>query len=203
MTKNDALDHLLDKYPLKTVLELKHGFIALFTTAKRSLEENSTDQSAHRKSSSRNCGQLNGEQVLECRGQIIGEDPIYLRDNHPFTQKLIFQAHLATLHGGVGLTMAKVRVKYWVPRLRRLVKKVRGTCNDCKRFQAKPYPAGPICYKSTPKTESKAYLVLYACSLTRAVNLDLPKSFLSSRVHPKPQRVHCSKRKVGNHILRQ
>ena len=52
--------------------------------------------------------QLNGRQVLECRGRIIKEYPIYLPDNHPFTQKLVFQAHLATLHGGVGLTMAKV-----------------------------------------------------------------------------------------------
>ena len=97
--------------------------------------------------------------------------------------------------------MAKVREKYWVLRLRRLVKKMRGTCSDCERFRAKPYPApppaslpstgtqgstpfqfvgvdcdGPIRYKSTPKIESKAYLVLYACSLTRAVHLDFLKS---------------------------
>ena len=85
--------------------------------------------------------------------------------------------------------------------MRCLVKKMRGTCNGCKRFRAKPYPApppgnlpstsmqgstpsqvvgadfaGPIRYKSTPKTKSKAYLVPYACSLTRAVHLDLLKS---------------------------
>ena len=51
----------------------------------------------------------------------MGEYPIYLPDNHPFTAKLTFNAHLSTLHGGVGLTMGKVREKYWVPRLRRLV----------------------------------------------------------------------------------
>ena len=33
--------------------------------------------------------------------------------------------------------------------------------------------AGPIKYRLTPKTEGKAYLVLYACSLTQGVYLDL------------------------------
>jgi hypothetical protein len=36
--------------------------------------------------------------------------------------------------------------------------------------------AGPIYYQSKPGTESKAYLALYGCSLTRAVYLDLLKS---------------------------
>ena len=97
--------------------------------------------------------------------------------------------------------MAKVRTLYWVPRLRRLVKKVRGSCWGCKRFRIQafqspppgnlpstrtqgdaPYQvigvdfAGPIRYRSRQKTESKAYLVLYACSLTRGVYLDLVKS---------------------------
>ena len=225
MTENDALDHLLDKYPLKTVLRIgawiyrfiyncqknpgrkQQGPISTQEVEQQELWWIKQAQKAAQNSSQFQADQLqlnlqlNGQQVLECRGRIIGEYPIYLPDNHPFTQKLVFQAHLATLHGGVGLTMAKVREKYWVPRLRRLVKKIRGTCNGCKRFREKPYPApplgnlpstrtqgstpfqvvgvdfaGPIRSKSTPKTESKAYLVLYACSLTRAVHLDLLKS---------------------------
>ena len=144
--------------------------------------------------------QHNDQQVLECRGRVMGEYPIYLPDDHPYTMKLVFQAHLSTLHGGVGITMAKVE-RYWIPRLRRLVKKMRGSCNGCKRFRAKAYQApppgnlpktrtegsrafqvvgvdfaGPIRYKSRANTESKAYLTLYACSLTRAVHLDLLKS---------------------------
>ena len=38
--------------------------------------------------------QPNDKQVLECRGRIIGEYPIYLPDDHTFTAKLVFQAHL-------------------------------------------------------------------------------------------------------------
>ena len=97
--------------------------------------------------------------------------------------------------------MAKVRERYWVPRFRRLVKKIRKGCHGCKRFQSKPYQtpppgnlpttrtqgstpyqvlgvdfAGPIKYALKSKREAKAYLVLYACSLTRALHLDLVKS---------------------------
>ena len=39
----------------------------------------------------------------------MGEYPIYLPADHPYTAKLVFQAHLTTLHGGVSLTMAKMR----------------------------------------------------------------------------------------------
>ncbi len=36
--------------------------------------------------------------------------------------------------------------------------------------------AGPIRYRSKAKTEKKVYLVLYGCSLTRAVHLELLRS---------------------------
>ena len=96
--------------------------------------------------------------------------------------------------------MAKVREKYWVPRLRRLAKKLRSSCYGCKRFRAPPpgnIPnsrtqgsrpfqvrgvdfVGLIHYTSRAKTKSKAYLALYTCSLTRAVHLDLLKSLETS-----------------------
>ena len=97
--------------------------------------------------------------------------------------------------------MAKVRKHYWVPRLRRLVKNIRSYCNGCKRFRAKAYQvpplgnlpttrtqcavpfevigvdfAGPIKYVTKSKKEAKSHLVLYTCSLTRAVHLDIVRS---------------------------
>ena len=42
-----------------------------------------------------------------------------------------------------GLTMAAVREKYWIPKLRSLVKRVRKTCWGCKRFQATPFDPPP------------------------------------------------------------
>jgi hypothetical protein len=79
----------------------------------------------------------NDQQIVEYR--ISGEYPIYQPDSQPFTLKVVQQAHILTLHGDVGLTMAKVREGFWVPWLRQLVKRIRRKCNGCKRFQVKPY----------------------------------------------------------------
>ena len=72
--------------------------------------------------------QPNEENILESRGRIQGEYPIYPLDGHQYTKKLVHQTHLATLPGRVALTMARVRERYWIPRLSRLVKKVRRSC---------------------------------------------------------------------------
>ena len=125
------------------------------------------------------------------RGRIQGHYPIYLPDDGVFTEKLVAHFHTQTLHGGVGLTMAKVRETYWIPRLRQLVKRLIKCCYGCKRFHvsafANPPPgylptdrtegtspfqvvgidyAGPIKYRESRNKEGKAYIVLYACSLS-------------------------------------
>ena len=149
--------------------------------------------------------QLNDQQLFECRGRVQGLYPVYLPDTAVYTEKFVEEAHESTLHGGTQLTMAKVREQHWVPRLRRLVKRIVKGCPGCKRFQATAlaapppgllprdrtegsYPfqvvgvdyAGPIKFKATNKREGKAYLILYACSLTRALYLDLVRSMETS-----------------------
>ena len=142
--------------------------------------------------------QPNCDVVLEFRGRVQRHYPICLPDGQRYTEKLVAQAHLATLHGGVGSTMAKVREYYWLPRLRRLTKKIVKSCHGCRRFRVQAYTspppgnllsdrtegqtpfqvtavdiAGPLRYQKKPKTEGKAYILLYACSLTGAVYVDL------------------------------
>ena len=142
--------------------------------------------------------QENDVKVLECRGRIQGHYPIYLPDTSTLAEKFVQHAHKATLHGGVGLTMAKVREQHWILRLRRLVKRDIKRCAGCKRFQAVAYRApplgilpttrtegttafqvigidyaGPIRYRITKEKEGKAYVLLYACSFTRGIYLDL------------------------------
>ena len=142
--------------------------------------------------------QPNAEGILECRGRIQGHYPVYLPDRHRYTEKLVAHAHLGALHGGVGSTMTKVREHYWVPRLRRLAKKIIKSCHGCQRFRAQAFScpppgnlprnrtegrmpfqvvgvdyAGPLKYCKKAKAEGKAYVLLYACSLTRALFLDL------------------------------
>ena len=143
--------------------------------------------------------QRNADGVLECRGRIQGEYPVFLPDSALYTIKVVQRAHVTTLHGGMGLTMAKVREVQWVLRLRKLTKRVLRNCWGCKRFQAvaAPHPpagplprdrtegdnpfsvigvdfTGPVKYlQRKSKKEQKAYIVIYSCSLTRAVFLEL------------------------------
>ena len=146
--------------------------------------------------------QPNCDGVLECRGRVQGHYPIYLPDGQRYMEKLVAQAHLATLHGGVGSRMAKVREYYWVLRLRRLTKKIVKYCHGRWRFRLQAYTspppgnlprdrtegqtpfqvigvdfAAPLRYQKKQKTTGKAYILLYACSLTRAVYADLVPNF--------------------------
>ena len=59
-------------------------------------------------------------------------------------EKLVAKAHKTTLHGGITLTMAEIRQKFWIPRLRKLTKRVLKSCWGCKRFRATPFPSSPI-----------------------------------------------------------
>ena len=95
--------------------------------------------------------------------------------------------------------MAKVRSKYWVLTLRQLVKRVSRQCYVCKNFHVKSYQvphkgllpadrtnldlpfkiigtdyAGPFLWKSKGKKERKVYLLLFTCSLSRAIHLEVP-----------------------------
>ena len=145
--------------------------------------------------------QVNHDGLLEYRGRIQGDYPVYLPDSAIYAEKLVQYAHEVTLHGGVGLTMAKVRETHWIPRLRQLTKRVIRRCYGCKRFNltalANPPPgnlpqdrtegtspfqvigvdyAGPIKYRASRNREGKAYIVLYACSLSRSLYLELTKT---------------------------
>ena len=81
--------------------------------------------------------------LLECKGRIQGEYPIYIPPTSKVAEKIVMHEHVRTLHGEVSTTMAAVRKCYWIPRLRYLTKKVRRNCNGCKRFQATPFPRPP------------------------------------------------------------
>ena len=170
--QKDVLDQLLQKHSL--------------TKIQRAQNTVKDDQQFHVDREQLNL-QENNVGILECRGRIIGEYPVYIPDIHPFATSLVREAHITTVHGGVGLTMAKVRERYWIPLLRRLVKKIRSDCNGCKRFRAKAYQApppgnlpttrtqgtvpfevigvdfaGPIKYVTKSREEGKSYLALYA-----------------------------------------
>ena len=80
--------------------------------------------------------QKNDEGICVCRGRIQGHYPVYLPPRIGFSEKIVQDAHLFTLHGGVGSTMAYFRQEYWMPRLRQLAKNVFSDCYGCKKFHA-------------------------------------------------------------------
>ena len=61
--------------------------------------------------------QENEEHILECRGRIQGEFPVYLPGANIFSEKLVADARKKTLHGGIGYTMSKIRETYWILQL--------------------------------------------------------------------------------------
>ena len=140
----------------------------------------------------------NEDGVLQCHGRIQGKHFVYLPADVTLTRKLVQRIHAETLHGGLSLTMAVIGEKYWIPTLRKLVKSVRSASWGYKQFCALPVrapPPGlppkeptdisgpfeviatdftcPILYKLRNKKEGKAYMVIFSCSFSRAVHLEL------------------------------
>ena len=138
--------------------------------------------------------------ILRCSGRIPGYNPVYI-EGGLFGEKLIAHAHEQIMHLGVANTMANVRNEWWIPKLRSKVKKVIKQCNTCKVFSTKPYGstttaampsfrtedgrpfettgvdfAGPLEYKITKKERGKCYVLLFTCSTSRAVHLEVTKS---------------------------
>ena len=99
--------------------------------------------------------QPNENWLLECRGRIQAVYPIYVPELPQFARKLVEEAHDRTLHGGVRLTMAKIREKYWNPRLRRLARKVVKACNGCKQFHATAFINPPPGQLPKDRTEGE------------------------------------------------
>ena len=114
------------------------------------------------------------------------------------SEKFIFHAHPKTIHRGVNITMTNIKENYWIPGLRQLTKKVISKCHGCKRFHSKsfttPIPgylpktrteqnlpfkvigadyAGPIYCKRKSKREVKVYILLFTCSVSTAIHLEI------------------------------
>ena len=175
-----------------TTIEIEHQLQEMIKTIQKASEESSyfKDHQLVLNLQKDNNG------LYRCRGRIQGEFPIYIPNDSLLAEKIVQDAHIRTIHGGVGLTMAEVRELYWIPKLRSLVKRIRKNCHGCKRFQvtafAEPPPgllpldrttgsrafqvigvdyAGPLVYKTRFNRLKKAYILLFSCSLTRAIHL--------------------------------
>ena len=141
---------------------------------------------------------MNQGGIYECHGRIQGDYPVFIPNKSSLAEKLVEEAYLQIIHGGVTLTMVRIRDQYWTPTLRQLVKRIIKRCYGCKRFNTSHYPkpsqglmptdrtkqdlpflvigtdyAGPFICRTKGKRDIKVYLLLFACSLTRAVHLEI------------------------------
>ena len=134
--------------------------------------------------------------IYICKDQITGDYPIFIPSNTLISKKFVARARLKTLHEGVSHTIAEVRERFWISKLRHFTKRVTHKCYGCKRFRACPAAvvgdlpldrtsgsrqfqligldfAGPLIYIKKGKQEGKTYILVYSCNLTRAVYMDL------------------------------
>ena len=137
----------------------------------------------------------NQDGIYICTGRLPGLYPTYIPRQSTLAEKIVQTAHLQTLQGGIGITMTKVREKFWIPKLRSLTKQIRRKCNGCKRFNAIAFPSPPpgqlpverftattkpfktigLDYAGPFVTRNgqKAYILLFTCSVSRAIHLEL------------------------------
>ena len=125
--------------------------------------------------------------------------PILLPRNHPLTPLIINDAHQRVLHNGVRETLTEIRRKFWIVKGRSLVRAIIHQCVTCRRFEGAPFPtppppplpvssvkedpaftytgvdfAGPLMIRTEgPNKNSKTWICLFTCFVTRAVHLDI------------------------------
>ena len=123
--------------------------------------------------------------------------PYLLPPRHHFTTLVIQVAHVVQLHSGVNATLTTLRQKYWIPSARQRIKSILRQCVVCKKIGGQPYtiPDLPTLVKSrvslsdpftitgvdltgalyvrTTEGESKIYLCLFTCAVSRAIHLEI------------------------------
>ena len=70
--------------------------------------------------------------IAMCVGRIQGEEPIFIPRESLYATKVCEEKHSEVGHTGVDITMAKIREKYWIPRLRTILKKEKRKCESAR-----------------------------------------------------------------------
>ena len=127
--------------------------------------------------------------------------PIILPGTHPLVKDMMWSEHLGN-HDNVSTILTSLRERFFIVRGRRALKDMVKRCVPCVRFDTKlpvignrfaPLPkdrvtlqkpftslgtdfAGPIFVKSSDGSEKRAYIVVFVCSASRAVCLEVVTS---------------------------
>lgn len=133
--------------------------------------------------------------------------PILLSGNCALSKLIVSNAHLRTLHGGHQLTLNFIKQRFWIIRVKNLIRTVIHRCIPCFKQKATPLPpfmanlpkfrvnpnraflisgvdfCGPFTMKLYPgrcKKISKVYICLFVCTVTKAIHLELVTDLTSA-----------------------
>jgi hypothetical protein len=134
------------------------------------------------------------------------QHPILLNAKNRLTYLIVKESHNRVFHNGVKETLTELRSRFWIIRGRQFITKLFHRCVVCKKYEGKPYflpasPAlpefrtqrqapfastgvnfaGPLYVKDSKKskTQTKTWIALYTCALTRALHLELVSDMTS------------------------
>lgn len=123
--------------------------------------------------------------------------PIVIPSNHFITDRMIRSFHFNNQHAGVSILLGIIREEFWIPKGRRRVRKVVSTCIKCKRWNRSkplhpllaPLPKDRVTQTSVfevsgvdlvvlmyLKRGSKIWIVIFTCTVYRAIHLELVDS---------------------------
>ena len=140
-------------------------------------------------------GRVNNSQL-----SLSSKNPLLLLCRHPLVTLLIRHTHEVAKHSGVSQTLTLLREKYWVLKGCQVIRKFIRSCVVCRRIEGNPYTtgsppdlpaervsedppflhvgvdfAGPLYvnYLKQSDRQEKAYVCLFTCASTCAVDLEL------------------------------
>ena len=144
--------------------------------------------------------------LLRCQTRLAHSDldtdakqPIFLDREDPLWRLIVLKWHERHLHTNVGTLLTLLRQRYWVGRMRQTIKKIVNTCLHCGKVQGRPYRMPPppplpasrlrfvkpfqvtgVDYASGFKVQDphleQVYLLLFTCTVTRAVALEVTET---------------------------